>query len=83
MKKKSRPIVSANLSEIAFLIYKKVNRVRDKGWFSKFVSESLVDKYGKDFEQNINKDFLVELQERRNKIEEEIKKVVEKLRKVR
>ncbi len=82
MKQKSRR-TSANLSEIAFIIYSKLERVRPYGWFSKFVSDKLVEHYYKDFEKKILTEHLVELQQKRNKFDEECKKIVKKLKRLK
>lgn len=76
-------IVSASLSDLGRVIYKKLNKLRHKGWFSKFVSEQLIDHYGKEFEKKINTEYLVELQVKRNKLEKEIDQVVKKLKRLK
>ena len=76
-------IVSASLSDLGRVIYKKLNKLRPKGWFSRFVSEQLVEHYGKDFEKKINTEYLVELQVKRNRLEKEIDKVVKKLKRLK
>lgn len=78
-----RPILSANVSDIAFILYKKICKVRPKGWFSKFVNDKLIEEYGKDFEKKVNTTYLVELQEKRDNLEKEISKVVKKLKRLK
>ena len=74
-------IVSASLSDLARVIYKKLNKVRHKGWFSRFVSEQLVEHFSKNFEKKILTENLVEITKNRNKLEKQISQVVKKLKK--
>ncbi len=79
MKQKSRR-TSANLSDIAFIIFKKLEKTKPYGWFSKFVSEKLVEHYHKDFELKINIEYLNDITNKRNKLDEEIQRVKKKIR---
>lgn len=76
----NRPTV--NLSQIAFSVYKKVIPNKQYGWFSKFVSEQLIEHYGKSFEKKIIVERLVQVQDERDKLEKEIEKLGKRLEKI-
>lgn len=75
--------ISAILSPISKLIFDKVNKVKPHGWFTKFMNDELVEHYGKNFELKINIDYLVDITKKRNKLDEEIKQIKEKIKKVK
>ena len=74
---------SANLNDIAFIIYTKINKLRPYGWFSRFVSEQLVEHYYKDFEKKINIEYLCEITKERNKLDKEIQQIQKKIKRCR
>lgn len=69
-------IVSANLERLAKKVYKDINKIRKKGWFSKDVSEFLIKQYG-------DKKMLIaelnELTKERNKLDDKIKELAKKI----
>jgi len=82
MKKNKTTIVSANLTDLAIILYHKVNRIRPKGWFSKFVSEKLVEQYYKDFEKTILVEELNKKTKNRNILDVEIQKIGKRIKKI-
>ena len=70
-------IVSANVERVAKKIYKQVSKLRKKGWFSQDITEFLIKKYAD------KKMLIAELNERtkdRNKLDDEIKEIVKKIK---
>lgn len=76
-------MISAQLNPISSIIVTHLNKVKPYGWISQFLNESIIDRYGKNFELQVNKDILVEITDKRNKLEEEIKKVAAKVKSLR
>lgn len=74
-----KKIVSANLNENAVKIYNQLNKIRQKGWFSKDVSEMLILKYGDKKKQLLQE--LSEGQAERDKWEIKIRETAKKLNK--
>ena len=73
-------IVSANLEKLAKKIYKQVNKIRKKGWFSKDMSEFLIKKYA---DKKMMIEELNELTKDRNKLDDEIKDLAKKINKTK
>ena len=73
---------SVHLTDMAYLIWKKLTRARPTGWFSKWVSEELINHYGRNFERKVLTELLVELQAKRDKLEKEIYKVANQIKKI-
>ena len=72
--------VSAHLNEIATIIYKRLEKLnRKKGWFSKWISEKLIEHYYKDMESIILKELMLTKQKERDKIEREIEDIAKRL----
>jgi len=82
MKKKTK-IVSANLSDLAIVIYRNLDKIKSKGWFSQFVSEKLIDTYAKDFEKKALTELLHDKTKKRNDMDDEIKIIVKKIKKIK
>lgn len=80
---KKTKIVSGNLNEIATLIYRKLYKVKDKGWFSKFISEKLIEEYGTNFTKKVLTEQLHTKTKERNKLDDEVKRIAKKLMKVK
>ena len=74
-------IVSANIENKAKKIYNQINKIRTKGWFSKDITDMLVNKYGCDKQTLINE--LADLNKQENKIwkrKQELSKKIKKLK---
>lgn len=83
MKRQKPRIVSANLSELAMVIYENLNKIRNKGWFSEWVSEKLIRDFAKDFEKKALTWLLNDRQGKRDKLEKEIEQIANKIKKVK
>ena len=74
-------IVSVSLGKATERIYKRINKIRKYGWFSKDVQQMLTKRYGEE-----KKELLAELnqkQEDRNKLEEQIKQLAKRINKIK
>lgn len=74
-------IVSANLDKQTERIYRKITKLRKKGWFSKDVQQMLIKKYGE--ERHILIEQLNELTEERDKLEGQMKELAKKVNKTK
>lgn len=82
MRQPSRRI-TVYLGDISFPIYKKLIRWKEYGWFSKFVSEQMIEHYGKNFEEKVLTELLNDKQRQRDKLEKEMDMIQKKLTKVK
>ena len=74
-------IVSVSLGKATEKIYKRINKIRKYGWFSKDVQQMLIKKYGEEKKELITE--LTELQTQRNKLEEQIKQLAKRINKIK
>ncbi len=74
-------IVSSNLDKASAKIYKRINKIRGYGWFSKDVQNMLKRRYGEE-----KKELLAELSEetiKRNQCDDKIKTLAKKINKIK
>lgn len=74
-------IVSVSLDKATERIYKRINKIRDYGWFSKDVQQMLIKRYGEE-----KKELIAELNQKqleRNKLEEQIKQLAKRINKIK
>ncbi len=81
--KKKQIKVSTNLYPIPQAIFQQLNKIKPHGWFSKFVNEALVEKYGRKFEEKVLVEQLVIYQRERDKLEKEILRLSKRLKKIK
>lgn len=74
-------IVSANLDKISEKIYKKIDKIRPHGWFSKDVQLMLQNKYSS--EKKVLVEELIDLQKKRDELELEIKAKARKINSIK
>ena len=74
-------IVSANLERQAKKVYLELKKLRKKGWFSRDVSDMLIEKYGQD--KKIYCETINENQKQINKLYDENKTLAKKINKLR
>jgi len=74
-------IVSANIENKAKKIYNQINKLRSKGWFSKDITNMLIEKYGSDKQCMLNE--LAELDKQEKEVwkrKQELAKKINKLK---
>jgi hypothetical protein len=80
---KKFPTTTVSLSKIATILKNSLDKTRPYGWFSKFVSEQLIEHYGRNFEEKVLVHALVEKQNKRDALEKEIGHLGDRLEKIR
>ena len=75
------PLHSINLDEETEKIYKKVNKARKYGWFSREIQELLKTKYGTD--KKILIQMLNDIQNQRTKLEDQGRGLAKRINKVK
>ena len=74
-------IVSISLDKISEKIYKRINKIRPYGWFSKDVQQMLEKKYDSEKKELVTE--LNELQKKRDDIETKIKALARKINSIK
>ena len=76
-------IVSVSLSPLARTVFEELNRIKSYGWFTEFVNKELIETYLPDMEGKVLKELIMQKQRDRDKLDDEIMAIANKLKKIK